>query len=410
MPDSFLTYNLSTDTLTLFIPPLDPEEVPWNGLPMTIEEAKAIYNVNKVKYTCEPVLSEEEIALGGVVYVYSGTAQVNRPLGVPSTAVNNTLLKLAIDEARVKKDAYELALIKHANKISAAAHNAVLRCARRMQNECEAMALFEAVCLANGATGQAYPGIYASGRSASTLHYVRNNASLVKATNPQGTVEKPQILLVDAGCEFRCYASDITRVVPLAGSEEGSTPQFSKEAREIYSLVLRMQKECMDLIRPGVHWDDIHTHAHRVLIEGFLYLGIFRNTSTVDEILHNRTSCAFLPHGLGHWIGMDTHDTGGKANYSDPDPMFRWLRVRRELVTDAVITVEPGVYFCPFIIDSYLAQEKHKRYIDEEVLDRYWPVGGIRIEDDIVVCEEGGRSLSLDAVKELDQVEKLAIS
>ena len=377
---------------------------------MTIEEAKAIYNVNKVKYTCEPVLSEKEAALAGGVYVYSGSNQVTRPLGVPDTIVNNTLLKPAIDEARVTKDSYELALIKHANEISAAGHNAILRCAWRMQNEREAMALFEAVCLANGATGQAYPGIYASGRSAATLHYVKNDASLVKVTNPQGAVEKPQVLLVDAGCEFRCYASDITRVVPLAGAEEGSTPKFSKEAREIYNLVLRMQKECINLIRPGVHWDDIHTHAHRVLIEGFLSLGIFRKTSTVDEILHNRTSCAFLPHGLGHWIGMDTHDTGGQPNYSDPDPMFRWLRVRRKLVTGAVITVEPGVYFCSFIIDGYLAQEKHKRYIDEEVLDRYWPVGGIRIEDNILVCEEGGRSLSLDAVKDLDQVEKFAVS
>lgn len=370
--------------------------------------------MNKVKYTCDPVLSEEEVqqlvALGGAVYVYSGTDQVTRPLGVPGTVVNNTLLKPAIDEARVKKGAYELALIERANEISAAAHNAVLRCAWRMQNEREARALFEAVCLANGATDQAYPGIYASGRSAATLHYVKNDASLVKATNPQGAVEKPQILLVDAGCEFRCYASDITRVIPLTRTKEGSTPQFSKQAREIYNLVLQMQKECIDLIRPGVHWDDIHTHAHRVLIKGFLSLGIFRNTFTEDEIFHNRTSCAFLPHGLGHWIGMDTHDTGGHANYSDPDPMFRWLRVRRELVTDAVITVEPGVYFCPFIIDGYLAQEKHKRYIDEEVLDRYWPVGGIRIEDDVLVCEEGGRSLSLGAIKELDQVETFAVS
>jgi len=365
---------------------------------MSIEEAKAKFDVDEVRHTNDPKpLGSEE----GLVYVYTGDDQVTRPLGVPLENLNKSQLKPAIDEARVVKDTYEIALMERANDISSYAHNAVLASAKSMKNEREAQALFEAICLANGATAQAYNGIYAGGRSAATLHYVKNDASLLSAKTPGGGEEKPQLLLVDAGCEFRCYASDITRVIPL--TPDG---KFTDEARQIYDLVLQMQKECMDMVKPHADWEEIHRHAHRVLIQGFLALGIFRDGS-VGEIMDARTSCAFLPHGLGHWLGMDTHDTGGHANYSDKDPMFRYLRVRRPLVEGAVVTVEPGIYFCRYIIEGYLA-EKCRKFVDEGVLERYWAVGGVRIEDDVVVEKEGGRSLSLGAVKERGEVEQLA--
>ena len=396
LPDSFLTYHISTDKLTLFIPPIDPESVPWSGLPMSIEEAQAKFDVDQVRHTNNPE------PLEGLVYVYTGDGQVSRSLGVALENLNKKDLKPAIDEARVVKDRHELALMERANAISSYAHNAVLARAKLMQNEREAQALFEAVCLANGATGQAYTGIYAGGRSAATLHYVKNDASLLKAETPAGGEEKPQLLLVDAGCEFRCYASDITRVIPLTLDYK-----FTLEARQIYDLVLHIQKECISLIKPGVEWVEIHLHAHRLLIRGFLDLCIFRGAG-VDEIMAARTSCAFLPHGLGHWLGMDTHDTGGHPNYEDVDPMLKYLRVRRPLVEGAVVTVEPGIYFSKFIIERYLAEDKHRRLVDEKVLERYWPVGGVRIEDDVVVEKEGGRSLSLEAVKGREEVERLA--
>ncbi|RPB26453.1 putative Xaa-Pro aminopeptidase [Terfezia boudieri ATCC MYA-4762] len=399
LPDSFLTYHIPTNTLTLFIPPVDPESVPWSGLPMSVEEAQAQFDVDEVRHTNDPKPLGAE---GGLVYVYTGDGQVSRSLGVSPENINRSQLKPAIDEARVVKDRYEIALLERANEISSYAHNYVLKCAHSMKNEREAQALFEAICLANGATGQAYNGIYAGGRSAATLHYVKNDASLLSVNAPDGGKEKPQLLLVDAGCELRCYASDITRVIPLTPDSK-----FTQEARQIYDLVLQMQKECMAMVKPHANWEEIHRHAHRVLIQGFLSLGIFKDGS-VEEIMDARTSCAFLPHGLGHWLGMDTHDTGGHANYADTDPMFKYLRVRRPLVEGAVVTVEPGVYFCRYIVDGYLAEEKHRKFVDEGVLARYWVVGGVRIEDDVVIEKEGGRSLSLGAVKEREEVEMLA--
>lgn len=391
LPDSFLTYDISSDKLTLYIPPIDPDSVAWSGLPMSLEEAKAEYDVDEVKHT-----SDRRLVNSTPVYIYSAEDKLAWELDsseLGSEGINAAVLKGAIDEARVTKDEYEIALMQRANDISCHAHNTVLAQAHLLQTEQHAQALFEAICLANGATGQAYPGIYAAGTSAATLHYTKNSAPL--RGGPAGS----ELLLVDAGCEFRCYASDITRVIPLSPGGK-----FSAEAREIYTIVLEMQKRCMAMIKPGVHWETIHLEAHRILIKGFLKLGIFRN-GTVEEILAARTSCAFLPHGLGHWIGMDTHDTGGQANYADKDPMFKWLRVRRELVEGAVVTVEPGVYFCEWIIRGFLKEERHRGFVDEGVLGRYWAVGGVRIEDDVVVGKEGGRSLSLGAVKEVVEVE-----
>lgn len=102
-----------------------------------------------------------------------------------------------------------------------------------------------------------------------------------------------------------------------------------------------MQHDCIAMLKEGVSWDDVHLLAHKIAIDGLLSLGVLKGDK--EEILKARTSAAFLPHGLGHYLGMDTHDTGGHPNYSDPDPLFRYLRVRRNLPAGSVITVEPGV-------------------------------------------------------------------
>jgi Xaa-Pro dipeptidase len=134
---------------------------------------------------------------------------------------------------------------------------------------------------------------------------------------------------------FSCLTNPIqTRTFPISG-------KFSKESREIYDIVLKMQLECIEMLKEGVRWDDVHLHAHDVAVEGLLALGLLKGDK--QAIMESRTSVAFFPHGLGHYLGMDTHDTGGNANYSDSDSMFRYLRVRGHLPAGSVITVEPGV-------------------------------------------------------------------
>jgi len=158
------------------------------------------------------------------------------------------------------------------------------------------------------------------------------------------------------------------------------------------------------MLRAGVRWDDVHAHAHRVAIAGLLRLGILKGVA--EDIFAARTSVAFFPHGLGHYLGMDTHDSGGNPDYTDSDPMFRYLRVRGTLPAGSVITVEPGIYFCRFIIEPYLTDPKHKGFIDEGVLEKYWDVGGIRIEDNILITDSGYDNLT-PTPKEVHEMEKI---
>ena len=297
-------------------------------------------------------------------------------------------LKPAIGKCRVTKDAYEIALIRHANAISSHAHTNVMRMVRRAKNEQEFMGTFVGTCIANGGREQAYGCICASGTAAATLHYVHNDMPLSQRLN----------LLIDAGCEYKCYCSDITRTYPLNG-------RFSQESREIYDIVDKMQTACMGRLRAGMKWEDVHSLAHEVAIEGLMHLGILKGGHK-QEIFDSRVSTLFLPHGLGHYLGMDTHDCGGGAKYDDPDPMFRYLRIRGVVPENAVVTNEPGLYFCRFIIEPALKDEKMARYIDRDVLERYWEVGGVRIEDDIHVLENGNENLTT-APRHWDEVERL---
>ena len=193
-------------------------------------------------------------------------------------------------------------------------------------------------------------------------------------------------MLVDAGAEWECYCADVTRTVPLSG-------RFDEESKGVYLLVEKMQEASLEMLKAGVRWEDLHWRAHEVAVKGLLELGILRNGSE-KELLDQRISVAFFPHGLGHYLGLDTHDVGGKAEAGDSDAMFRYLRIRGEIPERSVVTVEPGIYFCRFIVEPYLKDEGKKKYIDEEVLERYWSVGGVRIEDDVLVTEEGYENLT----------------
>lgn len=267
----------------------------------------------------------------------------------------------AIDECRVTKDAYEVASIRHANDVSTAAHIAVLKGLKHVTNEQELEAIFLERCIALGCKEQAYHGIFGSGHNAATLHYQANNQALSGRWN----------LLVDAAAEWECYCADVTRTMPLGGT-------FNKESEAIYTIVKSMQDGSLAMLRAGVQWEAVHELAHEIAIEGLLALGILKGDK--KAIFDARTSVAFFPHGLGHMLGMDTHDTGGHPNYEDTDKMFQYLRVRGNLPEGSVVTVEPGIYFCKFIIEPYLDDEKQREFIDKSVLDRYWDVGGVRIE------------------------------
>ncbi|KAJ8101277.1 peptidase M24, structural domain-containing protein [Lipomyces tetrasporus] len=378
LPDSYVTYDTSRQTLVLYLPPVDADEVMWSGRPISVDEAKSQFDVDDVRYSNK--LANDLALLYGKRTVFtveqligSDHAQVlgELPNIVKAVAEADSHVLEALEESRMIKDEYELGLMRQAAAISDNAHLKVMSTMNIHTNETHIHAEFVYHSLRAGSKNQSYDPICCSGHSCSTLHYVKNDEDLAGR----------QLILIDAGAEWKNYASDVTRTYPING-------EWTMEAREIYDLVLDMQTSCEKLVAPGASWEELHLLAHKILVKGFLKLGIFKGGSE-EEILESRVSSAFFPHGLGHMLGMDTHDTGGRANYSDPDPMFRYLRIRRNLEPGMVVTVEPGIYFSPFLINPCLRGDdglgNGGKFIDTEVLDKYWDVGGIRIEDDVLV-------------------------
>lgn len=209
------------------------------------------------------------------------------------THINSESLVPAMNLARMVKDNHEIELIRKANDISSKAHREVLANILKFKNEAEVEGTFVGVCISHQAKEQAYDPIAASGPNAGTLHYDANNEDF----------EDRQLLCLDAGCEYKLYASDITRTFPL------SAHWPSEEARSIYNLVQRMQETCIKGLAPGVRYLDLHIRAHQIAIDGLLQLGILHNGSK-EEIFRAGTSRAFFPHGLGHHVGLEVHDVG----------------------------------------------------------------------------------------------------
>ena len=304
LPDSYLTYNIATTELTLFIPPISPDDVVWSGLPKSPAEALKEYDVDKV-YTADNVNATLSHIAEGLstktlekqrTTIYAIPEQVSDH--VTFLAYDETdfsLLKTAIDDTRFVKDEYEIAMIKRANEVSAKAHKAVYDQVSKAENEKELHATFIATCMSLGCPEQAYSSIVASGTNAATLHYVKNDEPLEGREN----------VLLDAGAEYKCYASDVTRTFPISG-------KFSKESQQIYDTVKEMQDVSFGLLKEGVLWESVHEAAHKVAIRRLKEFGILIGDE--QEIFDNRLSVAFYPHGLGHALGMVTHDTGGKLS------------------------------------------------------------------------------------------------
>ncbi|OJJ50448.1 hypothetical protein ASPZODRAFT_57249 [Penicilliopsis zonata CBS 506.65] len=397
LPDSYLIYDVHKDELTLFIPPIDPESVIWSGLPLSSSDALNTYDIDRALPTTDlnDTLASVASEYNGKATVFAINHQISETTSFNGFAeTNRSSLMKAIDDTRVVKDDYEVALIRKANSISAKAHIEAIKASKTASSEREIEAAFIGTCIANGCREQSYHPIVACGENGATLHYGKNDDNLIDSTSKQ----RKKSVLIDAGGEYQTYASDITRVFPLSG-------KFAPETRSIYEIVLQMQVECIEMLKAGVQWEEVHSLAHRIAIRGLLKLGILRGTE--DELFEKRVSVAFFPHGLGHYLGMDTHDTGGNPNYDDKDSMFRYLRVRGRLPAGSVVTVEPGIYFCRFIIAPFLESPELNKYIDAEVLEHYWSVGGVRIEDNVLVTNDGYDNLTT-APKTIEEVEALA--
>ena len=227
-------------------------------------------------------------------------------------------------------------------------------------------------------------------------------------TSYEGKLEKGKLLLVDAGAEStRHYASDITRTTPVGG-------RFSNKQREVYEIVLKAQLEAIKGIRIGTEFKKIHLVAAKVITSGLISLGIMRGDE--DEIVSKGAYALFFPHGLGHMLGLDVHDMEdlgedyvGYDQNTKRDKTFGIsnLRLGRKLQSGFVLTVEPGIYFIPSLIEKWKQENKFAQYIDYQVVEGYSELGGIRIEDNIHLTDNGPEIIGDPIPKSINEIEAL---
>ena len=288
--------------------------------------------------------------------------------GVTAPAAFHDLLPL-LDEMRLIKDKEEQAIMLRAGEISGNAHARAMRAARPGLHEyaLEAELLYE--FRRNGAQFPAYTPIVASGPNACVLHYSANDRPM----------RDGDLVLIDAGCELDGYASDITRTFPVNG-------RFTPAQRRLYELVLAAQEAAFAAIAPGRPYSAFHEAALRVLTQGMLDLGLIApgKFGSVEDAIAAKAHAPFYMHGTGHWLGMDVHDVGAYRDLAQAD------KPSRPLKPGMALTVEPGIYVRPA----------------EGVPEEYWHIG-IRIEDDVVVLEDGYRILTASAPKTVEEIEAL---
>ncbi len=223
-----------------------------------------------------------------------------------------------------------------------------------------------------------------------------------------GTLKDGDLVLLDCGVELADgWSGDLTRTLPVSG-------RFSEAQRGIYEVVDRARQVAVEKVAPGVHFRDLHFAAAEAMVDGLLQLGIFKGTR--DQLLERRAHTLFFPHGLGHLLGLDAHDMedlGDAAGYAEGEERSSHfgtdaLRLSRELEAGMVVTIEPGFYAIPALLDGELGRS-FDDVLDRQVLARYTDVRGIRIEDDVLVTEDGFEVLSSDLPTKAEQVEGLVL-
>lgn len=266
-----------------------------------------------------------------------------------------------IDEMRVIKSAEEIKLMQMAGRISAQAHMRAMQVVHSGMMEYALEAELNYIFNQNGCV-PAYNTIVGGGANACILHYVENNQRL----------KDGDLVLIDAGCEYQFYAGDITRTFPVNG-------QFSGEQKALYEIVLKAQLAAIDATQIGQHYREPHEIAVRILTEGLLELGLLQGE--LQELIEKEAYQRFYMHGTGHWLGMDVHDVGD----------YKLDNAWRPYQAGMVVTVEPGLYIAA----------------DDETVETRWRGIGIRIEDDILLTEQGPQVLTADVVKTVGDIEYL---
>ena len=387
-PECSLILDLAKEEFHLFVPKRDTSYAVWHGFVKSREQYLNDYSPDHLHYSNDVLSVIRSLDPGTIYCLNDEQAEFLEDLD-RSLNTDTDTLKDAITYCRVLKTDWELDQMRSASVINSDAYNTMMARVEPGMFEYELKGIFTEVQHRHGLLQDAYNGIFAAGKNSAVLHYVENNAQ----------IEDGDLVLVDAGFECNGYASDFSRTFPANGA-------FNKQQAGIYTAVLEAQKAVIEAIKPGVKMEDLHMQVARLMMQGLLDEGYL--TGSLDDIMQENIFALFFPHGLGHFLGLDTHDVGGYPKGVDriDRPGIQFLRARRELQPAMVVTIEPGIYIIPALLKPAFEHEKQASFLNKAKLEDILDFGGIRIEDDIVVTETGYENLT-DVPKEIDEIEHL---
>lgn len=360
----------------LFVRPRDKTMEIWNGKRAGTEGAVQDYGAD-IAYTIDQLdeVLAQYLRNASTLYYSSGQAktldeqlieQWGRLQGagvpVPSQIVTTGEI---FDELRLVKMDDEIELLRRACEISAEAHKAAMQALKPGMYEYEIQATLEYVFRKNGAIRNGYTPIVGSGSNATTLHYVQNTRKM----------EDGELLLIDAGAEYGYYSGDITRTMPING-------RFTPAQRAIYELVLKAERAAIDYVKPGIKLSDLQSLTTEIITEGLVELGILQGS--VKELIEKKAYFTYYMHGVSHWLGLDVHDRG-KYGKGEQEVV---------LAPGMVFTIEPGIYIAA----------------ENTSVDPAYRNIGIRIEDNVLVTENGCENLTKLAPKTVEEIEAIMAS
>jgi Xaa-Pro aminopeptidase len=387
----------------LYVPPTEAATALWEGPTPTMEELSRELGL-RVRPLSELAdwlrISGEEVATvspNDDVTAAWLTSLLGRPIEARSGArvadgTPDAVLAEALIALRLTHDAAAVSQLRQAAAATALAHKAGMRATRHGIREAEVAAAMVA-------------SIFASGMGVSYEPIVTVHGEVLHNNRYDNVIGFGDLVLADVGAETpEGWAAEVTRVWPANG-------RFSPTQRAIYQLVLEAQYTALSLVRPGVRYRAIHEAAARQILAGLVDLGIFN--ADVDGLAERGAHAVFFPHGVGHLLGVDVHDMedlGDRAGYQRGrarSPRFgdAYLRLDRDLVPGMAVTIEPGFYQVPAILNDPEITGPFEKDLDRRELERFKDVRGIRIEDDVLVTDSGHEVLTAAIPKELHDIE-----
>jgi len=284
-------------------------------------------------------------------------------------------LRTALDQTRRKKDAAEVKLFRQLAQIAKHGYDKISEVLRPGISEKEVQLVYESEIMRQGAQGVPYDTIVGSGVNSATLH----------ALPTYRIIKEKEFVLVDAGAEIYDYCVDITRTF-------FSSKDISSRHKDLYQLVSKAHAGRIAMSKPGVMWHDVHLHAAKVIAEGLLEFGILKGNA--DGLMEKGAVSVFFPHGVGHLVGLRVRDTGQEENDSPKIYAGSRVRVDIELEEDHFITVEPGCYFIPALLDNAAVRDKYHDDINWTEVEKWKDIGGVRIEDNILITRDGNENIT----------------